>query len=332
MSNTTLPRRPGVRRIAINGRFLDDVQTRLEDDHSGSVILRSYPAELHHAIEDEDGVTLRMPAATVLQLYHDGILLANREQSVELTVADRSLGTFFVQWLRGVSNREFGDPMLLRLGRKPCPAEKPADPRAWLHELVPLQLHPRGVWDPDEEYWGEEGEPIEEWAKPIIARGPRPMYEMEQVLPGADPEDPDSDPIIRANNLRDAGRKGRARQVLERLLMKDLRCLDAHAHLGNLVFSDDARSALWHYERGVLIGRLSLDEDFDGVLSWGLIDNRPFLRCMQGLGLCLWRLKRFEEAENLFGRMLWLSPSDNLGVRFLLSQVRAGIEWSDSDP
>ncbi len=81
----------------------------------------------------------------------------------------------------------------------------------------------------------------------------------------------------------------------------------------------------------MLIGRLSLDEDFDGVLPWGLIDNRPFLHCMQGLGLCLWRLKRFEEAENLFVRMLWLSPSDNLGVRFLLPRVRAGIEWSDSD-
>jgi hypothetical protein len=47
--------------------------------------------------------------------------------------------------------------------------------------------------------------------------------------------------------------------------------------------------------------------------------------------LCLWRLQRFEEAENLFGRLLWLSPSDNLGVRFLLPRVRAGIEWSDSD-
>jgi hypothetical protein len=91
------------------------------------------------------------------------------------------------------------------------------------------------------------------------------------------------------------------------------------------------RSALWHYERGVLIGRLSLVEDLDCVLPWGLIDNRPFLRCMQGLGLCLWRLQRFEEAESLFQRILWLSPSDNLGVRFLLPRVRAGIEWSDSD-
>ena len=212
MSNNTPQRRTGIRHIAINGRFLDEVQTRLEDDHSGSVSHTSYPAEQHYAIEDEDGVTLQMPAVTALQLYHDGIVPANHEQSVELTVADRSLGAFFVQWLRGLSGRGFGDPMLLRPARKLCPAQKPVDPRAWLHTLVPLQLHHRGVWDPDQEYWGEEGEPIEEWATPIIARGPRPMYEMEQVLPGADPDDPDSDPILRANNLRTlAGRRGRGR-------------------------------------------------------------------------------------------------------------------------
>ena len=65
MLNSTPPRRPGARRIAINGRFLDEVQTRLQDDRSGSVIHTSYPAEQHHAIEDEGGVTLRMPAATL---------------------------------------------------------------------------------------------------------------------------------------------------------------------------------------------------------------------------------------------------------------------------
>ena len=48
-----------------------------------------------------------------------------------------------------------------------------------------------------------------------------------------------------------------------------------------------------HYEAGVRIGELSLGDEFDGVLSWGLIDNRPFLRCLHGYGLCLWRLGRF---------------------------------------
>ena len=57
--------------------------------------------------------------------------------------------------------------------------------------LVPLKLEERGVWDPAEQYWGEEGDPIADWAKPIIARGRRPEFEMEQVLPGMDPENAD---------------------------------------------------------------------------------------------------------------------------------------------
>jgi len=56
--------------------------------------------------------------------------------------------------------------------------------------LVPLALCGMGIWDPEEAYWGEEDDPIEEWAKPIIAWGPRPLFEMEQVLPGENPQDP----------------------------------------------------------------------------------------------------------------------------------------------
>jgi len=52
---------------------------------------------------------------------------------------------------------------------------------------------------------GEEDEPIEEWAKPMIARGPRPEFEMEQVLPGADADDPFSDPITESNDRKDSG-------------------------------------------------------------------------------------------------------------------------------
>jgi hypothetical protein len=51
---------------------------------------------------------------------------------------------------------------------------------------------------------------------------------------------------------------------------------------------------------------------------------------MNGFGLCLWRLSRFEEAENIFKRMLWLNPSDNQGVRFLVEDVRAGAAWQSS--
>jgi hypothetical protein len=88
-------------------------------------------------------------------------------------------------------------------------------------------------------------------------------------------------------------------------------------------------NAIRHYEVGLRIGELSLGEDFDGVLHWGLIDNRPFLKCMHGYGLCLWRLDHFDAAERVFDRLLWLNPSDNQGVRFLIDDVRAETAWKE---
>jgi hypothetical protein len=195
--------------------------------------------------------------------------------------------------------------------------------------LVPLELEDMGMWDPKEHYWGEEDEPIEEWAKPIIARGPRSEFEMEQVLPGADPTDPFSDPITESNDLKDAGDSLQAIRILMELCQSDLRCLDAHAHLGNFVFDSTPQDAIRHFEVGLRIGELSLGDGFDGVLLWGHIDNRPFLRCMHGYGLCLWRLGHFDAAERVFDRMLWLNPSDNQGVRFLIDEVRAGAAWEE---
>lgn len=78
---------------------------------------------------------------------------------------------------------------------------------------------------------------------------------MEQVLPGADPDDPDSDPITESNYLKDAGDARAAFKVLMELCEADVRCLDAHAHLGNFVF-DRPAEAIRHYEAGVRIGEL----------------------------------------------------------------------------
>jgi hypothetical protein len=193
--------------------------------------------------------------------------------------------------------------------------------------LAPLKLEARGMWNPVDHNWGEEGEPIGGWAKPIIAWGPRPEFEMEQVLPGADVDDPFSDPITESNDRKDGGDIEGAKKILMDLCQSDLRCLDAHAHLGNIAFDHRPAMAIRHYEAGLRIGELSLGESFDGLLPWGWIDNRPLLRCMNGFGLCLWRLGRFEEAQKIFKRMLWLNPSDHQGVRFLIDNVSAGVQW-----
>ena len=197
--------------------------------------------------------------------------------------------------------------------------------------LVPLKLKDQGLWTPDNHYWGEEDEPIEEWAKPIIARGPRRAFEMEQIVPGRVCDDFDSDPITESNALKDAGDGAAAYKILMGLCQADLRCLDAHAHLGNFVFDDRPQHAIRHYAVGVRIGELSLPPDFDSLLPWGHIANRPFLRCLHGYGLCLWRLSQFQEAERIFNRMLWFNPSDNQGVRFLIEEVRAQTAWQDRE-
>jgi tetratricopeptide (TPR) repeat protein len=152
-------------------------------------------------------------------------------------------------------------------------------------------------------------------------------FEMIQILPGMDSEDPSSDPIVSASGRNEAGDYTGARKLLMDLLEKDLRCLDAHAHLGNFAFERWPKDALRHYEAGVRIGELSLGASFAGALPWRFIDNRPFLRCLNGYGLCLWRLGRFEQATAVFKRMLRFNPDDNQGARILLKAVRAAEPW-----
>ncbi len=198
--------------------------------------------------------------------------------------------------------------------------------------LTPLNLKEQGQWDPANEYWGDDEEPLDDWEKEIIARGPRPEYKLDNIVPGR-PEDfdIDTDPIIQAIDLKDSGDHVAAFCALNSLLVADLRCLDAHAHLGNLAFGHNPETALRHYDIGRLIGELSLGNDFQGLLRWGWIDNRPYLRCLHGYGLCLWRLNRFDEAAAVFIRMLWMNPSDNQGARFNLAAVKDGLEWQDRD-
>lgn len=112
-------------------------------------------------------------------------------------------------------------------------------------------------------------------------------------------------------------------------LCRDLRCIDAHAHLGNLEFDRRPHHASAHYTIGVRIGELSLPPGFDGVLIWGHIYNRPFLRCLHGYALCLWRFGRMEQAQEVFERILSLNPYDNQGVRFCWDDVRNGRRWDE---
>ncbi|MBI5548140.1 MAG: hypothetical protein HY901_30030 [Deltaproteobacteria bacterium] len=108
---------PGAPRIAINGRYLDTVQTRMEPGvEPGSVSLLSLPDEHHTATVDGGGVvTLRLLALTALQLYFDGTLPADRGTAVSLEVGGQLLGDHHVEWLRCEGTGLHTEHVFLRL-------------------------------------------------------------------------------------------------------------------------------------------------------------------------------------------------------------------------
>ena len=88
----TRSRDPGFRRVAIDGHFLDEVKTRLQiDPGSKTLSYVSAPVERHRVAEDEEGITLTLPAITALQLFHDGVLAADTRKSVAISIAARPL-------------------------------------------------------------------------------------------------------------------------------------------------------------------------------------------------------------------------------------------------
>ncbi len=203
--------------------------------------------------------------------------------------------------------------------------------------LEPLRLNDPFPWNPEEEYWGEEPDPTDKYFEEIKEFGRRTSYEMQQILPFEDSEDPFDDPITLANDLYQSGRFDEAFSWMEKILVEDLRCLDVHAHLGNWDFHNAGGSesffmmtAIKHFEVGVRIGELSLPQDENIVLPWGRLDNRPFLRCLHGYALSLWRMGEVKEARRQHERMLWLNPSDNQGARFNLLAMDEGRSWEES--
>ena len=103
----------------------------------------------------------------------------------------------------------------------------------------------------------------------------------QQVFPGVEPDDWDTDPIVYAADLHRAGYHREAIRLLEGLVAIDSRCIDAWGHLGLIAF--DTRGpgpAAKLYETGIAVTERSLPERFAGVLPWGMVDNRPFLRCL----------------------------------------------------
>jgi hypothetical protein len=196
--------------------------------------------------------------------------------------------------------------------------------------LPPLHLEDRGLLQLEGVLEVSEGDP--DALEPLrqlqakIAATARAAYEMEQVLPYSAPGS-GVDPILLSNSRKKRRDNTGAVRLLMDLLAVDLRCLDAHAHLGNFVFPPYPEHALIHYGIGAAIGEHALGLSFSGALPWSYLNNRPYLRCLHGQGLALWRLGRLEEAASVLERLLWLNPADDQMAARCWTEVQAGRPW-----
>jgi tetratricopeptide (TPR) repeat protein len=194
----------------------------------------------------------------------------------------------------------------------------------------PLRLERFAPMDPAEGWMGYPADDIPDVLVPVLAAGPRETFEFEWVDIG-EGDDVVCDYIVDAADLARAGRREQARRLLRGLIERDARSIDAYGHLGWMYFEYSAKRALPHYLTAVAVGERSLSGGFGGLLPWGCVDNRPFLRALHGLAVTRWRLRDFEEAQGICESLLWLNPNDNQGVRDIVDVIARRLDWLPSD-
>jgi tetratricopeptide (TPR) repeat protein len=95
---------------------------------------------------------------------------------------------------------------------------------------------------------------------------------------------------------------------------------EANNHLGiYLMESGRFKDAEQHFERAIEGGERNIRREH-GLVAWGWLENRPYLRALGNLALLRRRQKRYQEALDIWERLLTLNPNDNQGVRYLLGE------------
>jgi len=107
--------------------------------------------------------------------------------------------------------------------------------------------------------------------------------------------------------------------------------LDAWVCLAELYGDrNEPREALCAATRGLAIAEGAMPRTFSGAVEYGIVDNRPFHRCLGVFANLACDAGALDVAAAACVAQLWLNPHDNMGARYLLHEIRAG--GADEEP
>lgn len=119
--------------------------------------------------------------------------------------------------------------------------------------------------------------------------------------------------------------KAQAKKTIKKALELDPYNVDAYCYLAGIEPKLELARDL--FAKAVEVGELSLGATFmkENVgFFWGLIETRPYMRAKAGLADCLLAQGEIDGAIEIYEDMLELNPSDNQGIRYLLSTLLLG--------
>ncbi len=129
------------------------------------------------------------------------------------------------------------------------------------------------------------------------------------------------DTLGRGLDLLEQGDEAGAGRYFFKSVEIDPTYADGYNHLANIVWrKGDWRQAESLYRKAQRYAEPEVQDIPRGVF-WGVLEARPYMRALYGLGLTLWKQGRLEEAIDILRRMLELNPNDNQGVRYLMGPV-----------
>jgi tetratricopeptide (TPR) repeat protein len=134
--------------------------------------------------------------------------------------------------------------------------------------------------------------------------------------------DPSSAQSIFDEAMEDWWRGDRAAALrgYRRALKVDPHHGDTHNRIGIAAMDKgDLVEAEKHFRAAIEGASRDIDVD-GGLLEWGNLDNRPYLRAHANLALLFRKQARWGEAVKIHGQMLRWNPNDNQGVRYLLGE------------